>query len=417
MGVHIGDTLNDRLQSIEKIRNRIFNTGLFVTVICHLDSLKEKNQYSLTIDVKERWYTYVFPLLDIADRNFNEWWRQRDRDLSRLNYGFWLVQKNMRGRNETLKLKLQGGFTGKAELFYNFPYIHKTQKSGMDLGLSYIYSRSLAYNIEDNVLSYHEGDKAQIRRYDFSMSYSHRGKFYNFHHAGIQFHYQQISDTIAVLNPEYFLDSKTLRRYITLVYSFSRDKRDIQYYALKGNYLKLKVEKLGLGIWDDVNIFSMAGEFDFYQPINRHLFFATGIGSKLSFPSTQAFYDFKGLGYGNNYVRGYELYVINGQHTLLWKNSLKFRILSTTAQADWVPLAQFSTVPLAIYATANFDFGYVYDKRNEFMTNLPLPGGGLGVDFVTFYDVVLRAEYSWNRYWEGGFYLQFMGAIGGRKSL
>jgi hypothetical protein len=38
-------------------------------------------------------------------------------------------------------------------------------------------------------------------------------------------------------------------------------------------------------------------------------------------------------------------------------------------------------------------------------------GYGIGLDFVTYYDIVLRSEYSFNKFGEHGFFLHFVAPI------
>lgn len=423
LSLYAGDSLyrTELSRLVADTEFRIFNTGLFITVKCQIDSLSE-TKGALSIAVKERWYTYVIPLIDLADRNFNEWWQQRNRDLGRINYGFYFVQKNMRGRNETLKLKLQGGFTGKAELFYNIPYLHRNQKSGLNIGLSYIYSRALAYNLDDHRLIYHEGAGTQVSRYAGYAEYVYRDRFYSWHRLKAGFNHQKISDTAARLNPEYFLNSHTSRSYGVLSYTFLRDRRDVQYYALKGYYLGIEIEKKGLFDPTQVNILSIRPDIGFFSPLYRNrVFYAGGLSGKVSFPKVQAFYDLRGLGYENNFVRGYELYVINGQHSALWRNSVKVKLFSKTRQTYGLGISQFSTIPVALFLTGNIDLGYVHAPialpGNTRLSNQLLAGAGIGLDLVTFYDIVIRTEYSFNRMGYSGLYFHFMSAIGGQKIL
>jgi hypothetical protein len=71
----------------------------------------------------------------------------------------------------------------------------------------------------------------------------------------------------------------------------------------------------------------------------------------------------------------------------------------------------FKTVPVALYLKAHADAGYVWDRNqlpgNERLANQLLPGAGIGLDLVTFYNLVFRGEYSVNGRGERGFYLHF----------
>ncbi|MEZ4900482.1 MAG: hypothetical protein R2822_01290 [Spirosomataceae bacterium] len=46
----------------------------------------------------------------------------------------------------------------------------------------------------------------------------------------------------------------------------------------------------------------------------KQLFFSFSTKVKISTPALQPFLQTRGLGYGTDLVRGYELYVIDGQH-------------------------------------------------------------------------------------------------------
>jgi outer membrane protein assembly factor BamA len=420
--VYVGESIShpELISKLNSIQNRIFNTGLFVLVKYDIDSLPNQH-ITIHILVKERWYTYIIPLLELADRNYNEWWQQRDRDLNRINYGFWLVQKNMRGRNETLKIKLQGGFTGKLEGSYTFPYIHKKQTAGLSLGISYIYSRAVAASLLDHKLYYLENNKAIIKRFAAGAEYQYRGKYYTLHRGKLQFQHQSVLDTVTRFNPLYFGNGKNERNYISLSYGFSIDRRDIQYYALKGYVISLELEKNGFVAKEHINTAVLKSEASLFTPLVGKFYYASGISSKLLLPKKQAFYDSRALGYDNHFVRGYELYVINGQFSAVWKNSIKFQLYHKTKEANWLPWGQFTKIPLSIYPSINFDMGYVHDTNpengNARISNTLLQGGGLGIDFVTYYDLVFRSEYSFNRLGQHGFYLHFMAAIGGKKFL
>jgi hypothetical protein len=55
------------------------------------------------------------------------------------------------------------------------------------------------------------------------------------------------------------------------------------------------------------------------------------------------------------------------------------------------------------------DWGYVWDYSrnigNSDLANAYLSGGGIGVDFVSYYDIVCRIEYSINKRLESGIFL------------
>jgi outer membrane protein assembly factor BamA len=412
-----GDTL--KISDVEKVillsRNRIFNTGLFVTVDLALygDSA-EKN---LLIKVKERFYTYPVPIIALADRNFNEWWQQRGHSLRRINYGLFFVQKNVRGRNETLRIRAQLGFTKKLDLGYSIPYLSKNQKLGLNLLVSYSTNQQVAYKTSNHKLTYIEiaDDKVLRKLFGASATLTYRGKFYRTHYATASFFYNNIADSIAALNPRYFLEGRTTQRYFSLKYSFVHDFRDISYYPLKGSYFRAEAEKLGTGIYKDINQINFRLEYSKYIKLSNKFYLAGGVKQKISFPYNQPYYNFKSHGYGSDYVSGYELYVIDGQHFSLAKLNLKYQLFSKKIKIEDLPVNQFETIPLALYLRAYSDAGYVrdnsYNPENTRLINKFLLGGGIALDFVTYYDLVFRLEYSVNRLQQQGIYLHMRAPI------
>jgi hypothetical protein len=118
------------------------------------------------------------------------------------------------------------------------------------------------------------------------------------------------------------------------------------------------------------------------------------------------------MGYEKIFIRGYEVYVIEGPRYVLNKTTLKKRIFSRAWELNNWSLEQFNYLPIAIYIKAYADFGYTenyaaYSKSNinSLLTNQFLGGGGFGIDIVSSYDVVLRLEYTFTTQKTKGFFL------------
>jgi hypothetical protein len=108
-------------------------------------------------------------------------------------------------------------------------------------------------------------------------------------------------------------------------------------------------------------------------------------------------------------VRGYELYVIDGQHYGLWRNTIKYELFKREFNLKKIiKLSQFSTLPLAIYPNLYFDSGYIKNYfpiySNSKLANKFLNGGGFGLDIVTWYNSNIRMYYSINQMGEKKFF-------------
>ena len=402
MAIKTGDTLRagSLAETLEIDRRKIVNTNLFITV----DLLPKSNPDSVRTDirivVKERWYLIIVPVFQLADRNFNEWWYERKRDLSRTTYGVYMSYGNVTGRADKLRFLAEFGFIPKFEVAYTLPYIDKAQKTGITIGSSYSINKTTAFRTWRDKLQYFNSEEINRERFYSYVSISRRNKYYTFHTADLRWSYSKISDTIAALNPNYLLNGRTIQRYFQLTYTFSYDKRDNVQYALRGQSLALQLSKIGLLPSDDVNMTYFYGSYRKYIPISKRWYFNTGVRGRVSLPKRQPYLQTIGLGYRNDLVRGYELYVVDGQDYALLKNELKYKLFSFQKHFSFIPIRQFNTLPLAAYINTFADAGYVKNSYPEYsntrLGNSMLYGAGAGLDIVTFYNILARFNLTLN---------------------
>jgi len=249
-----------------------------------------------------------------------------------------------------------------------------------------------------------------------SISYTHRADLYETHLLEGAFRYAEVLDTVVHLNNDYFAEGKTNTKYFSLRYVFKSDHRDIVNYPLKGNYFDVELSKVGLPFLNDkVNIYSITSRYKKYWTLPYGFYFSSGITAKVSGNEFQPYYNTKALGYSTEYLRGYEYYVIDGQGFGLLKTNLKYKLLGErVVRADFIPLSKFNVIPFAFYLNLYGDAGYVKDKQfSKFnsLVNTWLYSGGAGLDFVTYYDLVFRFEFSVNKLGESGFFLHFTAPI------
>jgi outer membrane protein assembly factor BamA len=402
MAIHTGDTVTAAgvPELLEIDRRKIINTNLFVTV----DMLTQLNADSLRTDIKvlikERWYLIALPVFQLADRNFNEWWYDRNRDLSRTIYGAYVSYGNVTGRGDRLRLITEFGFIPKFEVAYSLPYIDKAQKTGITVGASYSLNKTMAHRTWMDKLDYLSSEEKNKDRFYTYIALTRRNKYYTFHSVDLRWSTTQISDTIARLNPAYMLDGRTAQKYFQVTYSFSYDKRDNAQYPLSGQSAGIQLSKIGLLPTDDVNMGYLYGSYRKYFSLGKNWYANTGVRTRVSVPGRQPYLQTIGLGYRNDLVRGYELYVVDGQSYGLIKNEIKYRLFSIRKYFPWVPIKQFNTLPLAVYINTFADAGYVCNNYPELsrtrLGNSMLFGAGTGLDVVTFYNIVARFNVNIN---------------------
>lgn len=397
---------------LELDKKKLMNTRLFNTVeIKQLES--HPGWIDLVIDVAERWYTFPAPIFELSDRNFNEWWQTYDHDWRRVNLGLKLFQFNMRGRNETLRLVAQFGFLKKFELNYRIPSFDRRQKHGLIINFDYSDTKNVPFQTFGHKLDYmKDGDGTVLRMTrGGSLTYTYRKSFYSTHFLKAEYRSTSIADTVVENNPNYFTEGQIDQRYAVLSYSLLSDRRDYFGYPLNGHYLLLNVAQSGLFQRDDIHKFEASLNYSKFIDLKKGFFLSNNSIAHWSSPKELPYYSYSALGYKKQFVRGYEIYVIEGPSYLLNKTTFKKRIFSRTYNWKAMPLRQFQHIPFSIYIKTYADFGYVnnypyYDKVdiNTRLSDRLLSGAGFGVDFVGSYDTVIRFEYSFNAQGESGLF-------------
>jgi outer membrane protein assembly factor BamA len=397
-------------------KENVFNTALFTIV--SIDTLFRGGspvQSDVTLRVIERWYIWPMPYFEVSDRNFNSWLQTMD--FSRLTYGIDLTVLNARGRNETLKVPIHFGFNQKIGFSYKIPYLNRKKTLGMAFGTDYQRNHEVIAETRYNKTVYYK-DPVLFPRQNLHafVEMTLRQTLYCRHTFRAGFNSWIFSDSL-LKYPGYAVGNDNDISYFSLYYQYKNDHRDVQFYPLHGFYFDAELDQNGL--WNSpVNEFYIKTNFRKYMQIHNRWYFATGLTLKVTLTPQPPYFMQRGLGYGRDFVRGYEYYVVDGKNYLLWKNNLKFAILPQRVfTLGFLKSPKFNTIPCALYLDLFGDTGYVYntgadDEGNtNDLQNSMLFGYGAGLDFATYYDIVIRLEFSVNRKGEPGLYLHFMAPI------
>jgi len=390
-------------------QQNLINTSLFIFVTISHELINEK--INVLIDVKERWYLWPNPIFEIQDRNFNSWWQTKD--LSRINYGMYLTFQNLFGLNQSLTLKIRKGYTENYGFSYKIPYLNKKQTIGLNLSYLFSSNNEIAFNTFDNRLIFFRNSENYVRKESESkISFTLRKDLYIRHNLEFSFNESVITDSILKSNANYFSNNKNKINYLSISYNFKRDVRDNKIYPLSGNIFTATLLKQGLGIIpiEDVDNFSAFLTISQFKVLAPRFFLANHARARYSLSKRQCYYFNRGLGFGNDVVRGYEYYIIDGQSFCMLKTNFKYQLVKPKIYtADWAKrLRKFNKVPYTVYLGAYGDAAFVEDKLNYInnpLSNSFLVGAGIGLDFVTYYDSVFRIEFSINQNQEVGVYL------------
>jgi outer membrane protein assembly factor BamA len=405
----IGDTIDicNINSSLKKAKENILNTSLYN--FADVDTFNTTaNTISISIKVTERWYFWPIPIFEQASRNLNTWFYEKDYD--RINYGLFFALANFRGRNELLRFVFRRGFREQYGFAYSNPGIGKKQKVGYEIKYLYYRQKKLAYSTVDSKPVDLYTNKYNYQNSSGSISFTYRPGIYNWHFISVSYNNHFLSDTLFVLNPNFIENFNQNIQYFSAQYSFTRDIRNSNYYPLKGYYFMGTVTKTGFGIFKtEPNFFTLNIKVSKYFEITKRIYGSTAGQVEYSNRNKPSFIFSKAFGYGN-YTKGMELYVVDGNGFGLWNNSIRYQLVKPhTKQIKILKAEKFSKFHYAFYTSLNFDLGYVINQTHAEVqhANEYLYGYGIGLDFVTYYDIVLRIEASRNKFGETGIFLHF----------
>lgn len=424
MTVHENDSFPAKEMDAMLLQNRIniFNIKLFKDVTINIKNW-EDDSLDLAIYVKERWAIIPLPIIQFADRNAAEWWRQYNHDFKRLQYGLQLSWNNISGRNDILYTAFSLGFAQKLELGYSIPHFNRKKETvGLSLYLSLLRTKHVAFNTNNDVLDYLElGNSYQLQKAEFSPTISYRKRIHDTHFFSAGYGITVVSDAVVQANPQYLLDGNKKQQYFKIGYQYEADYRNSPSFATDGWYFKANFTNYGLGFLK-TKMTTLGFQFSEYKTWKKHKKFSVAGSMRFqsSWPLKQPYnlQQIKSFGYGENSIRGYEVSVLDGQHFLLFKNEYRFRLFSfkfkdfkKVKEKNKVILNSTLTfLPFNIFLTTYFDAGYVWDRyfeENNKLKNKWQFGYGVGLNLLTFNDRLLRLEYSVNRYNQHGFYIHF----------
>jgi outer membrane protein assembly factor BamA len=406
----VGDTVPkmELIPSLQRSRENLLNLALFNFVYLNVDHL-EANRIDVIVEVTERWYIWPIPILEYADRNFDTFIQNRDWD--KINYGVWLKWNNFRGRNELLTGKLRLGYVKEYALSYTKPNLGKRQSHGVSVNFNINKQNEVnVATVNNRPLEYQPRDLPAYSRINASVHYTYRRKYYTTHSLRLEYYDFRVSDSVAIVNPNYLGGGSTRNNYFMLSYLFSYDVRDSKVYPLEGLNIKLRAEQIGLGLIEDFKTpaFRFTGIMMYHQKIANRIYFYNATKARYSSEKILPHFLSEALGYEAN-LSGYEPYVIDGSDYVITKYNMKFQVVKPSSYTiPFIRMTQFNKIHYAVYVNLFADAGYVnndFPNPTNTMVNTWQFSAGAGIDLVTYYDQVFRIDYAINRYGEHGFFL------------
>ena len=409
----VGDSLSDEELSfkLNESTENLQRLSLFHFV--HLQIIERNQDIDIIVEVTERWYTWLWPIFEFSDRNFNSWLERGE--LNRISYGLFLQQENFRGRLEKLHFSIKLGYQQQVSLLYETPYVNKSKTIGAGLFLEASREHEVGYITQNDKLLFYRSDEFLQKMQNAAIFIRYRPQIHLSHYLSIGINHYQFSDTLGRLNPEYSGIEKKETLIPVVSYLLKADFRDNRSYPLKGWYADALAEGFGIIPGADYNFLTLRTSARVHVPLSTRWNMAFGAASKLSSGGLKPRFLNRSLGYDRDYVRGYEYNVIDGDHFWTIKTNIRYALVpERVLTINRIKSKQFNTIPYAFYLGLFVDAGQAWNGSSDATNQLPgrvLSGAGVGLDFATYYDKVFRAEFSVNREGETGFFLHFMAAI------
>lgn len=384
---------------------RLYNLNLFTDIRV---STQDSGEGAVNIEValKEQWFLIPQADVQLADRNFNVWWKEQHHDLGRINLGLYLVHKNVSGNLDRLSVSTHVGYTQQLTVSYLRPYIDHKQKQGLGFAAGYSRSREIAYTTAGNKLLFARNNNDFLyANFFISASWIYRQAYRSRHILGLSYNDYKVGDTVRLLRPDFFARNAQSLQFAELNYRFEYNGTDNWNYPRRGvkivGWTAFRKGFSGMGVQSITGL-----ELGFFKKLCNRWYSSAVFRGRSTFTDQPAYFFQSALGYKTNVVRGYEYYVIQADHFALGRFSLKYE--AVRRQFHRLPFRYLPELPLWIYPKIFADVGYGVNGKDRYgnnLSNMLLYSVGIGLDIITAYDLKLRIEFALNHLGENGIYL------------
>lgn len=399
--------LRSDLQSkLTLCKQQLMNTTLFVDVEAKAISVDSSDIF-VTIRVKERWYLFPVPYFRIVSRNFNTWWVEENHNLNRVEYGLKFMQNNVSGRNDNLNAWFISGFTRQFSVRYDNPNIDNKLKHGINIGFGVKSNRELNYgmdSIRPNKIGFVKQENRFIIKQDYvDFAYTYRPAIRTRHTFRASYANIGVDDLVLKLNPRYSASSATTLKYADLSYNLSYLNVDYKPYPLKGFSGEANIYKR---FGRNSSFWQISGRGNYNTRFSPSSFIQLQAAGLLRFPFNQPYISNNLMGSTDLYMRGLEYYVIEGVAGGVARATVKNQVLSFNLRNP-INSKTHDKIPFRVFLKGYGDIGYSYTPNYGIsrLNNKMLYTWGAGIDIVTFYDVALRLEYSFNQLGDKGLFI------------
>lgn len=397
--------LNELIGRFEKAKKQLLNTALFLDVVVSLQAING-DEASVQIAVRERWYIFPMPYVDVVDRSMQEWIKRHDMDLDRVNYGLRITHKNLTGHNDRFYMNLTNGYSKQVTFKYDKLHLDKKLQWTTNMSVTYGKRREITYaNIGHRHFSYKDESQFVHSYFGANVEFVYRKAIKSSHMFGVGYRNDNVSDTVFKMSPAFSTQKQRLS-YPEIYYSWSYANVDFIPYPTRGFISDVSVSKKGFT--SDMNLWQATIRTSTSIPVSQKSFFNIRATGMLKLPFEQPFVNQAFVGARGMYLQGYEDYVIDGVAGGFTKLTFTRELFKTNIRVRSQRIKKLNDVPVKAYAKVFGNTGYIYQKNPHplnMLNNHLLYSGGVGIDVVLFYDLTFRFEWSVNHLGQNGLYL------------
>ncbi len=378
----IKDTLNQKMLDYNK--ERIYSLGLFTKVDLFVYPFDGKN--ILVISVEESWYIYPIPVASL-----------RENDWSKLSYGFYLVVKNFRGRNETIVTRIELGYDPAFRVSYYKPNI--IPGSDIFWGAEVLYTK-----INNKSLS-----AANLFGGDFnqkfivgSLEIGKRFGSYQRLSTKLNYNYVESPKYISQINAS----NERIDRYPSIGIGYSYDTRDLAQFPKEGIFGTAYVELKGLGV-NDANYQVYGFDYREYRNVVDDLIVKWRFAARFTSGRTIPYYDYSLIGYDEK-IRGNYNRMQEGNNFYIGSLEIFYPIVKDfNIIFDFIPIIpkELLSYRVALYLELFGDTGATKISGKPLSLNNFRSGYGVGLNLLVLPYNILRFEVAFDEYRNSEFIL------------
>lgn len=406
--LRIGDSISiTRLnQELLDSRRNLLNLRLFNKVEILIDRWTNENHIDLVFDVKERWYLYPLPVLELTGITFREWGDNFDYDFDRLTYGLNLYHFNFTERGDTFRATWKSGFQRQLGAGYVLPGIDKQRNWGISGAFNHTENKGATVGANGNEYDSPLFNETVFESNSASIGIIRRKDIIRRHSLSFIYSDIHVSDSIINRNPNYFQPNENHQKKYGLLYGFTLERRNLIEYPTNGNSIRAFAGYDGL-FTKELNIFSLNAVYNHYKELTpRHFISGSAIVSVVA-DEELPFSNLISYGLSSSQKpRGYDQYRLFPKKYYGIKSEYRYDLITK----EWgnIPLLpdRFEPVPFRILPKAYLDIAHSFS--NQYVENNPLNnefliGYGVGFDVVTIYNTPFLFEFGGNHLGEFNF--------------